>query len=105
MEAILVTGVVLAGAGGVWLYERYKRSKYLSRISEEDLKLLKEEIDKGILMEDEFVVTYFNLLRNEGYMHTFGGYEKQANDLLHQMIEESKYHKQALVDIKKTLKL
>jgi hypothetical protein len=105
MEALAVIGVALAGAGGVWMYEHYKRSKYLSRFSDEDLKLLKEEIDKGILMEDEFIVTYFNLLRNEGYMHTFGGYKKQAHDLLHQMIEESKHHKHALIDVKKHLKI
>ncbi|GEM_PF-1384671 len=103
---LLVSVIVLAGIiKSILVYFRYKRFKHLFQISDENLKLLKEEIDKGILMEDEFVTTYFDLLRNEGYMHVFGGYEKQTHNLLYQMINESKNHKQALVDIKKSLKI
>jgi len=105
LEVILIAGAALAGAGAILLAKKFKKSSKLANLSDEDRMVLKEDIEKGILMEDEFVDTYYNLIRNEGYMHYFGGYEKQAHDLLHKMIEESKAHKIALLNIKKQLGL
>jgi hypothetical protein len=103
-EILIVAGVVLAGAGAVAGYKALN-SKAKQKISKENLEILKKEIEQGIIYEDEFVDTYYNLIRNEGYMHAFGGHEKQANDLLFKMIEESKAHKASLQNIEKQLGL
>ena len=80
----------------------YGRPKPLTEAQKQKtLKL----IDQGVLYEDEFIAKYFTILRNQGYMYTFGGYEKQAHDLLYKMIQESEAHKAALIKIKKHLKI
>lgn len=64
---------------------------------------LHDLIQQGIVYEDDFINTYYTMLRNEGYMHVFGGYEKQAHDLLFTMIQESKGHKASLENILKQI--
>ncbi len=105
LEIVIIAGVVLAGAGAIVLAKKYNKSSKRQNLTDEDRDLLKQEIEKGAVLEDEFVDTYYNLIRNEGYMHAFGGHEKQAEILLYKMIEESKAHKVSLLNIKKQLGL
>lgn len=105
IEIAIVAGVVLVGAGAVAAYEKYKYAPKTQQLSAEDKKFLSQEIEQGIIYEDTFVDTYYNVIRNQGYMHAFGGHEKQAHDLLFKMIEESKAHKASLMNIKKQLGL
>ncbi|MDF1496998.1 MAG: hypothetical protein P1P90_02965 [Patescibacteria group bacterium] len=105
LEIIVIAGVVIAGIGAVTLATKLKKSEKFKNLTDEDRDLLKQEIEKGLVLKDEFVDTYYNIIRNEGYMHAFGGHEKQAEDLLYKMIEESKAHKSSLLNIKKQLGL
>jgi hypothetical protein len=104
IEVLIIAGVVLVGAGAVVGYRALSK-KRSRNISPEDRAVLKQEIEQGIIYEDEFADTYYNLIRNEGYMHAFSGHEKQAHDLLFKMIEESKAHKISLQNIQKQLGL
>lgn len=103
IEIAIIAGVVLAGAG-ITVAIKKKRSR-IQRLSSEDKNFLSKEIEQGIIYEDQFVDTYYNMLRNQGYMFAFGGHKNQAHDLLYKMIEESKAHKASLMNIKKRLGL
>ncbi|MBD3281622.1 hypothetical protein GF391_02640 [Candidatus Uhrbacteria bacterium] len=105
LEIIVVAGAVLAGAGVFAAVQKIKGGNKLKKLSPEDRKKVSQEIEQGIIYEDQFVDTYYNMLRNKGYMFAFGGHKKQAHDLLFKMIEESKAHRASLKNIKKQLGL
>ncbi len=106
IEALILVGAAAAVGAGYWFISTKKlKSSYKPKLSGKDREFLSKEIEQGIIYEDNFVDTYYNLLRNQGYMHTFGGHEKQAHDLLYKMVEESKAHKASLMNIKKQLGL
>lgn len=106
LEVLIILGVAGAAGAGYWYLSKTKnKHEDASKLSQKDREFLSKEIEQGIIYEDNFVDTYYNLLRNQGYMHTFGGHEKQAHDLLYKMVEESKAHKTSLLNIKKQLGL
>ena len=105
MEIVIIAGVVLAGVGLYVAVKKFRSGNKINKLSPEQREKLSQEIEQGIIYEDQFVDTYYNMIRNEGYMFAFGGHKKQAHDLLFNMIEESKAHKISLLNIKKQLEL
>jgi len=92
IASVLITVIAVV----VKYFKQRGHVKDSSNISKQEIRDL---IVKGIQYEDDFINTYFEMLRNDGYMHTFGGYESQAHDLLFNMIQESKSHKMGLEKI------
>jgi len=68
----------------------------------EELKTL---IQKGVIYEDEFIVMYMQMIRDEGFLAYFpeAGQER-AKSLINILIEESRRHKQTLEKIISELK-
>jgi len=64
----------------------------------------KEEIqvlvEQGILYEEEFIVTYMNLLKENGFPALFGEKWEEAKQMLDVLIDESEDHKKALESVK-----
>ncbi|MFZ6015069.1 MAG: hypothetical protein ACOYUZ_01805 [Patescibacteria group bacterium] len=98
--AIVFIGIFAALGTVVLIFILQQRKMKLSPVQKQEIKDL---IKQGIVYEDDFINTYYTMLRNQGYMHLFGGYEKQAHDLLFTMIQESKGHKASLENILKNL--
>ena len=72
--------------------------------SKDPLAHMKELIKGGIIYEDEFVDVYYRVIRDEGFMMSFGQYQEEARKLLSTMIEESKGHKNLLENIMANIK-
>ncbi|MFH1078203.1 MAG: hypothetical protein V1745_02905 [Patescibacteria group bacterium] len=64
---------------------------------------LQSLVDQGILIEDQFIDIYMKVLRDEGYMETFGSHQDEARELLATLIGESRTHRTGLERLK-TLK-
>jgi hypothetical protein len=62
----------------------------------EELKTL---LDKGVLMEDDFIQTYMSVIKDEGFSQYFMEKEKLAKELLQTLIDESTGHKKTLENI------
>ncbi len=60
-----------------------------------DLKTL---LDKGVAYEDDFIETYLNVIKDEGFLQYFPDQEKAKNSL-QLLIDESKEHKKTLENI------
>lgn len=65
---------------------------------------LRDLIKTGVAYEEEFIETYFHVIRDEGFMEHFGPHKDEAKQLLTTMIEESKGHKQLLDNVLANLK-
>jgi len=60
---------------------------------------LKELIKKGIIYEDEFILKYMNLIKDQGLLNHFGSRKKQAEELLNRLVKDSTRHKETLEKI------
>jgi len=65
---------------------------------------MKDLIKQGIIYEDEFVDVYYKVIRDEGFMDSFGANKDEARGLLSTMIDESKGHKTLLENVLANLK-
>jgi hypothetical protein len=65
---------------------------------------VKELARTGVLYEEQFVETYFKVIRDEGFMSNFGPNQDEAKRLLTIMIDESRGHKQLLENVIANLK-
>jgi len=65
---------------------------------------VRELVRTGVMYEEQFIDTYFKVIRDEGFMQNFGSGQEEARQLLTTMIEESKGHKQLLDNVLANLK-
>ena len=63
------------------------------------MKDLKQIIEHGIKLEEEFIILYMKVIKDEGFVQYFDNNQEQATKLLEQLIEESTWHKEALEKI------
>lgn len=61
---------------------------------------LQSLVDRGILIEDQFIDTYLKVIRDEGFMETFGAHQDEARELLATLIGESRMHRTGLERLK-----
>ena len=67
------------------------------------MKDLKNILDHGIELEDEFITTYMSVIKDEGFAQYFEGDQTKAEELLQKLITESTWHKETLEKLLKTL--
>ncbi|MFH1973301.1 MAG: hypothetical protein ABIK13_01680 [Patescibacteria group bacterium] len=57
-------------------------------------------VDRGILIEDQFIDTYMKVIRDEGFLDSFGTHQDEARELLATLIGESRSHRAGLERLK-----
>lgn len=62
------------------------------------MKKLKGLLFDGLKMEEDFIILYMKVIKDEGFLQYFPDQNK-AKQLLQTLIDESKWHKKALEEI------
>lgn len=62
------------------------------------MQTLKSLLLDGIKMEDEFIQSYFSVIKDADFSQYFTD-ESRAREILETLIEESKWHKKTLEEI------
>lgn len=94
-------GLAVVAIALVFMFATRKKPSAASR---DPKATLKELLQTGVMYEEEFIDTYFHVIRDEGFMDNFGANKDEANRLLTTMIEESKGHKALLENVLANLK-
>ena len=63
---------------------------------------LKKLIEEGILLEEEFILLYMKVIKDEGFIQYFPNQNK-AKELLQTLIDQSTWHQDTLNKIKEKL--
>jgi|GEM_PF-3012345 len=89
---------------GGWLVFVFSARKKGEAPPSDPKEQVKELARTGVLYEEQFVETYFKVIRDEGFMSNFGPNQDEAKRLLTIMIDESRGHKQLLENVIANLK-
>lgn len=94
-------GIAAVAIALVFMFARPKKPSATPADPKAELKAL---LQTGVVYEEQFVDTYFHVIRDEGFMDNFGANKEEANRLLTTMIDESKGHKTLLENVLANLK-